>query len=316
MKITIMTEPLSAYYRCRTVARKYIRHIPCNYGGHYSVTRSLFDGFRAIGFNEYNYRPVYRDIAEHVHVLSGIPALRYAIALKQKGLVKRLTAGPNIIAYADQKGWEYLLDENVNQILFPSQNNADYFCRYLPELKKKTAVFASGIDESQFKPKNMHRKYVLVYLKHVSEYWGNYISYILKKHGFQPYIIKYGSYHLSGYKSILNRSKFMISISLHDTQGLYLAEAWAMDCPTVCYNSHFRSFPGTKTYVAGNQLGSPYVCSENGAVFDSMSDLERILKDYRNMTVQWHAREWVLRNMTDAVCSRHFLELIRERECV
>lgn len=310
--LTIMTEPLSPYYKCRTFVRKFIRNIPNNYGGHYSVTRSLFDGFDKIGFKEYNYRPALKNIGEHVHVLSGALALKYALDLKRKGIVKRVTTGPNTIAFPDQEGVEYLKDPCVDLILFPSQMNADYFCRYIPELKGKVKPFASGINIDDFYPANTERKYALIYSKYVDSYWGNYISYILEKHGFRPHIIQYGNYNLDEYKQILSVSKFMISLSKHDTQGLYLAEAWAMDCPTICYNSHFCSFSTTATYVEGNQIGSPYVCEENGALFDSIDELERIIVEYEVRKQAWHPREYVLRHMTDAICSQHFLDLITE----
>lgn len=307
--ITIMTEPLSVYYKCRTMARKYIRRIPNNYGGHYSVTRSLFDGFQAIGFYDYNYRPPKADLYEHVHVLSGIPALKYGIDLKRKGVVKRLTAGPNFINFSDWVGWECLIDENIDCLLFPSQNTIDYFKRYIPELEAK--AFASGVDEKEFMPRDVERKYVLLYLKAVDSYWGDYISHILKSSGFTPRIIKYGRYTLKEYKQLLNQSIFMISLSRHDTQGLYLAEAWAMDCPTLCWNSHFCPFPNTGTHLEGNQLGSPYVCKENGMMFDSIGELEDIIKKYEKLVTTIHPRTWLLENMTDAVCSRRFLKLIR-----
>lgn len=313
MGLTIMTEPLSINYRIRTIARKYIRHIPNNYGGHYSVTRSLFEGFNAIGFQNYNYRPALKDIHKHVHVLSGIPALKYAIELKEKGIIKRVTAGPNIIGFPDSEGWEYLLNKNVELLLFPSQNTIEFFCRYIPDLRKKARAFASGINETNFKPQEAERKYVLLYLKCVSSYWGDYISYVLKTHGFVPYMIQYGNYTLDEYKQILNQSLFMISISIHDTQGLYLAEAWAMNCPTICYNSQFSSFPTTKTINEGSLLGSPYVCSENGAAFNSIEQLEQILIEYKKGNMLWRPREWVLENMTDAVCSQKFLDLVQDQ---
>lgn len=308
-----MTEPLSMYYRGRVIARKYLRKIPNNYGGHYSVTRSLFDGFKEVGFQDYNYRPSLRSIHKHVHVLSGIPALKYAIKLKEKGVIDKITAGPNIIGFPDSKGWEYLLDKNVELVLFPSMNTTDFFCKYIPELRNKVRVFASGINANEFKPKPMKRQYVLLYLKCVSSYWGDYISYILRKHGFVPYVIQYGSYTLDEYKGLLNKSLFMISISKHDTQGLYLAEAWAMDCPTVCYNSCFSSFPTTKTINEGSQLGSPYVCGKNGVVFNSIEQLEYILIQYKTGNILWRPRKWVLENMTDAICSQKFLDLVLER---
>ncbi len=308
--LTIMTEPLSLYYRSRVYMRKFIRKIPNNYGGHYSVTRSLFDGFDRIDFKEYNYRPSMKNIGEHVHVLSGISTLNYALELRKKGIIKRITTGPNTIAFPDEQYYEQLKNPNIDLILFPSKMNADYFCRYIPELRGKVRAFASGINEEEFIPIETKRKYVLIYSKNVDNYWGDYISYILEKHAFKPYIIRYGSYNLDEYKRILNRSKFMISLSKHDTQGIYLAEAWAMDCPTICFNSHFCSFPSTATYVEGNQIGSPYVCEENGALFDSITELEKIISEYEIRKQAWHPREYVLKHMTDSVCSQHFLDLV------
>lgn len=310
MALTFLTEPLTSYYRVRTAARNYIKKIPHNYGGHYGVTRSLFDGFAAIGFSEFNYRPALKNVHEHVHVLSGVPGLKYAIDLKKTGKVERVTAGPNIIGLPDDTGWEYLVDDNVDLLLFPSQNTIDYFEHYIPGIKSKSKPFASGVNEKDFSPKDIERDQVLIYLKDVNIYWGQYISFLLQKRGFKSYIISYGFYNLEEYKQLLNRSLFMISLSKHDTQGIYLAEAWAMDCPTVCWNSHFCAFPTTKTVIEGNQLGSPYVCNENGKLFDTMEQLEAIIDTYPSQKEFWHPREWVLNNMTDGVCSRNFLDLI------
>ncbi|MBL4668384.1 MAG: hypothetical protein JKY30_03885 [Flavobacteriales bacterium] len=109
--ITILTEPsFILFYHLKKEVKNFIkkkllnREIPW-YAGHYAVVRSLIDGLEKIN-QEYNYNPTSSSkIASHVHVLAGVNTLKAAIRLKQKGKIKRLTAGPNIvISSADENG--------------------------------------------------------------------------------------------------------------------------------------------------------------------------------------------------------------------
>lgn len=310
-ELTILTAPVGLYYTAKDIGKKIIKHI--NYGGHAAVTRSLIEGLDKIGYDRYNYQPTFeKDIAQNVHVLAGVKTLEYAIELKKKGKIKRLTAGPNIVVFSTDYN-SLIADENIDLYLQPSQWAADLHVELEPKLKDRCIPWAAGIDISKFTNTDKKKKnYVLIYHKDESNQFCYRVDYLLRKHGFQTVIIKYGSYKFDDYIRILSEVEFAVVISRQESQGICLAEAWAMDVPTICFDPHYYRWspPNQDIEKQGNISTCPYLTEKTGVTYAEMSELEEIISNWDKYADTFSPREWAIANMSDEVCARDFLKKV------
>lgn len=315
-KITILTCPLKhgyfepVYLKLRKIYHKV--HNTSNYGGHPAVTRSLIEGFNKIGFKEFNYLPHnINQIAPHVHVLAGTETLKYALQLKQKGIIKKLTAGPNIVTFSNELNG-LVANRNIDLYLQPSKWCVDLQIRLNSSLKDRCKVWPAGIDLEKFVPDiTSVKKQVLIYHKNESNQFCYRIEKLVKKYGYQTKIIKYGSYKHDEYIGELMKSKFMVCISDSESQGLFLSEAWAMDVPTLCFDPCYYHFKTPFDLEINREITScPYLTECTGLRFYEMSELELILKDYDKYECHFKPRSWVEKNLSDEICARKFLDLM------
>ncbi|MCM1236048.1 MAG: hypothetical protein NC489_38665 [Ruminococcus flavefaciens] len=316
-ELTILTEPVQCYYIIKIAAKKLLIK-NYKYGGHATVTRSLIEGLDKIGYTAYNYRPYKeKDIAEHVHVLAGIETLRYAIDLKKKGKIKYLTAGPNVVVFSTDAE-SIIADENIDLYLQPSQWAADFHIELNSALKNRCVAWAAGVDLDKLESRKYlcKRKQVLIYHKDESEQFCYRVDFILRKHGYNTVILKYGNYRFDDYVKLLGESEFMVVISRQESQGIYLAEAWAMNVPTICFEPHYYKWNYDYMTVEkeGNISTCPYLTKETGVTFAEMKELDNIVSDIDKLLTGVHPREWVINNMSDEICAKHFLKLIMNKE--
>lgn len=73
------------------------------YGDHAIRTTRMIEGIKKLNYIDFNYRPKHvSEIGEQVHVLANARILRFAIELKWRGYIKKLTAGANIVTFSDE----------------------------------------------------------------------------------------------------------------------------------------------------------------------------------------------------------------------
>lgn len=337
-KITILTEPIKLMnlnywirYFCNKFyfskkfnflrpLREIIRNFQPGYidrlefGGHTAVTRSLIEGFNKIGFNDYIYRPKsINAVTQEVHVLAGVDTLKQAIDLKKRGVITKLTAGPNIVVFADENN-SIIADTNIDLYLQPSQWATDLHIEIEPRLKGRCVAWPSGIDITKFNPNAKIKdevSNVLIYHKAESDQFCHRIECILKKYGYNPIVLKYHKYEWDEYIEILNKCLFSICISRQESQGIFLTEIWAMDVPTLCYDPHYYVWdePYHKE-VIGNISTCPYLCEKTGLRWIEISELEKIIQNIPEIISQFEPRKWVMENMTDEICAKKFLKIM------
>ena len=312
MKFTILTEPVGMYYNYRTKIKKIVGR-DRGFGGHAAVTRSLITGLNAVADIEYNYRPKREsDIYPNVHVLAGVKTLQYAIDLKKAGKIKHLTAGPNIVVFStDADG--IASNEEIDAFFQPSQWAADLFISQTPSLKGRCIPWAAGIDLTKFFAEgNRLKRKVLIYHKGDSMQFCYRLQFVVRQYGYEPIVISYGNYNLEEYISALSESLFMISDSRIESQGIFMAEAWAMDVPTICFDAHYYhwSYGNNELDLEGSVSSCPYLSDETGVRFETISELKYILENWSAISPSMHPRKWVEENMSDEACAKRFIKIV------
>ncbi len=315
MNLTILTEPvtMNAHIKelCKGVFGKHRK-----YGGHYAVTRSLIEGLDKIGYEHFNYRPKSEnDIFENVHVLAGVSTLKYALAIKKKGKIKHLSAGPNVVVFSTDHN-KLICDKDLDFYVQPCGWAARMHKDMAAELENKCFCWPAGVDIDRFCPSlYKDRNSVLIYYKEGSRQFMWLIEYHLRMRGFHTMVIEYGKYEMCEYIDCLARVSAMVVIGGKESQGLFLAEAWAMDVPTMCYETNYYRWEDENRLleIRGDQLSCPYLSDETGEVFSDMKDLDAILDQWDVKLSGKSPRRWVEMNMTDEVCARQFVWLLEKQ---
>jgi|SRR5579863_464023 len=211
---------------------------PCDRGPA-CVVMSLIRGLQKLNIS-FNHNPTTIDeVAEIVVILSDAHNVKTAIEWKKAGRIKHIFAGPNLMTRSYEH--DYLLaSPELDVILVPSDWTRINFIQDDARLTEKIKIWYTGIDETYWKPMT-HRTgggsdNVLIYDKYADQRFCNQIQKLLVNHGWNPLILKYGSYNHQHYQELLNASAFAIFLSRSESQGIALAESWAMDVPTLVWN--------------------------------------------------------------------------------
>jgi len=308
-KITILTEP--THETPMTNVHAFKRYVKTVLGhalrGPSAVLRSLTEGFKGEGIH-FNYNPKsIKEIGDVVVVLSHIEALREAIELKRSGKIKKILAGPNLMNLSNEFDG-ILASGEIDICLVPCEWVQVAYEEDNPALVGRIRVWPAGVDEKFWHPKKIEKsKEVLIYWKTESEEFIRGIENKLGEFGYKPFRIRYSKYSRDEFREKLSRALFSVFVSKSESQGIALAESWAMDVPTLVWNPKPSEINGR---IYSCISSSPYLNSRLGVEWKTMSDLESLLKQMGSMLCQFQPREWVLENMTDKVSAQLLLKMI------
>lgn len=284
--------------------------IPNHMGhSHAAVTHSLCRGLTELGI-PFNINPQSSHaLASIVMVLGDPEALKQCIILKRLKKIKTLIVGPNVLASGDSEK-NILAAPEIDYALQPSPWAVQGCLDTNPYLSAhKMYAWPAGVNAQVWSPsaEQHKKKYVLVYRKTELECFCNTIEKILHAQGYTTRRITYGSYSPEQYLHLLNGAQFAVFISRSESQGLALAEAWAMDVPTLVWD------PGELYYMGRfyNPVSScPYLSTATGMAFKGLKDFESALIEFAQKICTFSPRIWVLENMTDRHCAQHLLQII------
>lgn len=279
-------------------------------GGHHAVTRSIISGLNALGV-EYNYDPINStNIAEVAIVLSGTEALKKCIELKKQGKIKTLFAGPNMVVHADDNNC-IMGSKEIDRLLIPSEWVKIAYERECAKTKGKIYIWPSGVDEDNWKPllnKEKSNKILLykkIDSKDLPKGFYNNIYEVIKKKGYDTIELQYGEYTSREFMNALNECRAMVYVSKTESQGLALLESWAMNVPTLVWESGVKMISGRKYKITST---APYLTEETGMFWKSTDDLGRQLNIIEDTKIK--PRRWVEKNMTDAItCKKLLVEI-------
>lgn len=271
-------------------------------GGHYAVTRSLLAGMRQIGLPfSYNYPLLPSRTAL---VLAGLDTLRFAIEQKRAGRIDFLAAGPNICV-APSLCDNMVADAAVDVYLVNSEWTRRMYVEDCPALDGRIAVWPAGVDADFWSRRNPpRRRHVLLYVKNDHAPIGAVQDVLARLH-LAVTVLRYGEYTTDSFKALLESSECMICMGGPESQGIALAEAWAMDVPTFVWSGADRVWP-----VPAYASSAPYLSEETGAFWGECAELEAALESfYENR--QWYSpRKYVLRELTDEVSAVKLMHIV------
>lgn len=283
------------------------------YPGHCALVRSVVEGLRAVGA-DFNFNPRRLSDVGRVVYAPANESLLQAAAMKRAGRIDYLVAGPVNALFADESDG-ILLTPEIDRLIVAHEWQAD-FVRDFPGARAKCRACPCGVDVEWWRPSGRARtSTALVYWKSGDEGFCAQVEQIVKACGLDPHRVRalHGEHALfspADYRALLDQSAIGVFLSTFETQGLALAEAWSMDVPAVVWDPRGAAQWRGRTFQSHSS--APYLTPATGRLWRTIDQLEPVLRSALADRASFHPREWMLANMTDAICSAALLEIIRE----
>ena len=99
----------------------------------------------------------------------------------------------------------------------------------------------------------------------------------------------------------------MVGFTRDETQGIAFAEAWACDVPTFIWSNSEPTYLG----VAYGGSTAPYLTDATGVFFSNVDDFRELLSRWDRGGFDFKPRQWCRENMSDEVCARELLTIVR-----
>lgn len=235
-------------------------------------------------------------------VLSNASTLRWAIAQKKLGKIKKIIAGPNIAISPNDDGgiWR---DKNLDVIIVPSLWVKEHYINEAPELAGKIQIWAAGVEKVELK----NYKKTIDFLLY-NKLYNNELVGSIKKHlnnlGFKVVELVYGKFTQAEYFKLLEQAKFEIYISESESQGLGMFEAWARNVPIFVWE---RGFWKAKNYSWKGNTASPYVAEQLGDRFKDFEEFKLKLPTF--MKSDFAPKYFVDNNFTNKISAEKYLSI-------
>ena len=215
-------------------------------------------------------------------------------------------------------------EDLVGRCVFNSLSKwvGDYYLELGGELIMPLAYFPFAVDTDRFRPvDNIIKEYdCLVYIKRRSNELVNNVLGLLDQKGLTYRIFRYGSYNEEDYRDALHKSKFMITLDAHESQGFGLEEAMSSGVPLLVmdaqsmYDEMDNGFTATYEYLRPKKLlatSVPYWSDECGIKVTNQSDIsgaiDRMMNEYKSFT----PRDYIVRTLSNEVCMKRILDYFK-----
>lgn len=272
-----------------------------------AVLDGLTSGLKKIN-EPFQINPSIREISETVGVLSGIGALKLAIKLKKRGLIKHLTAGPNIIVMPHEYN-KIICDPNIDKVLVPSEWVKNLYLDQAPEISSKVFVWPAGTNmDSIFFDSN--RTECIIYKKNVPEEIYTSIIKDLDNRNLKYNLLEYGKFKKEDYFRLLEKSKFMIYLQNTESQGLALQEAWARNVPTLVWNIGHVLY--LDKFHIKDKISAPYLNERSGMFFQNEKDFSSKIDIFIKNLDKFDPQKYCAETLSDIISAKMYANIVNE----
>jgi hypothetical protein len=306
--------PLDRYPR--RMIRRIVRGKP-RIGGQKRVFLNLCAGLDRIGipYRVNNYRYI-KQHPKEVACIIGKPHVLDKIEWKNPILF-----GASIFSHPSDDP-ELLKRLPIHNVLVPGEWMRKM---YEPYYGDKVLAWPVGIDTDTWTPVPPVRKDVDILLYDKVRWEHNHyeqelitpIKSCLERQGLKIVVIRYGFYKEEEFQSLLNRSKAMIFLCEHETQGLAYQQALSCRVPILAWDrGEFWQdpsyFPHKVKFAPVSSV--PYWDKRCGVKFKDMGEFPTKLEEFLDKlnSQQFAPRDYILENLTLKKCAHHYLEILEK----
>ena len=277
-------------------------------GGPQAVIESLLAGLADLNI-PHRYNPWQHQVTPTVSVVRGVDTLRWALEQKQKGFIKTIIAGPNIVV-APPDEQNLIKSPLIDKVIVPSEWNKKWWMTFDQLFETRATVWAAGVTDhgGTRNPKGV----CIVYSKNADERLFNKIMETLWTHKLPIVVSNYGQFRQAEYFRLLKHARMLVYLSEYESQGIALNEAWMADIPTLVWNRGYFMYQDKRFEDA--TVGAPYLTADAGLPFEGDADFELKLIEFLEKYDTFKPREYSLAHFTNAICARKYLNIIEDAQ--
>jgi hypothetical protein len=251
-----------------------------------------------------------------VGVLSGLDALEAAIRWRRQSSQRRLLVGPNVAALPSVAP-ALMTAPEIDLCVVASEWVKGEFERDSPELIGRIGIWPAGVDVERWRPDGAAPRQIrraVMFVKRLANHTSERVFddamldaawKALRGAGLEVTVLRYGQFAPDGFARALDGAELVVCFGYSETQGMALAEAWAMDVPTLVWNGG-RTRWREHTYESSP---APYLSAATGAEFRTIEELHALVDRWDSLRPGFAPRDWVLSNMTDEICAQSYWDL-------
>jgi hypothetical protein len=122
----------------------------------------------------------------------------------------------------------------------------------------------------------------------------------LTRSGLSYAVLRYGDHKQATYRKLLARSRFMVFLSEHETQGLAYQEAMASNLPVLAWDPGFWVDPNRLKYTSNpvHACSVPYFNDECGATFCRPEQFDSALEAFVRRLDSFRPRQFVQQHLS------------------
>jgi len=231
----------------------------------------------------------------------------------------QIVAGVGLMDHPGQ--WPDLCEQYpIKTYLQPSKWAADLYRPYFGS--QRVDLWAAGIQTDVWAPKPEVKKDidVLIYDKirwrreETQEPRKELIETIAHTRGLNTFHLRYGSYTPEEYQELLSRSRSLVFLCEHESQGLAYQEALSSDVPVLAWENGYCLSPDYEKWFPQKIRATsvPHFDSRCGMKFVGLHDVEDVFDEFWSsvITSAYTPREYILENLTLERSAAEFLEFI------
>jgi glycosyltransferase involved in cell wall biosynthesis len=301
----------------RRIIRRIVRGKP-KWGGVQQVAISLMKGLGKLGidyrFNDYSY---IKQHPEEIACIIGKPHVLF-----DKEWKNPIIFGPGIYSHPIDCPNLFKDYPNVKRFLVPGEW---MFKMCKPYYGDKVVYWPAGIDTERWQPCDSADKQFdfLIYDKVRWEHDRfekeliEPIKKVLDKHERSHQVITYGKYNHGELTEKLKKSKAVIFLCEHETQGLAYQQILATNTPILAWDrgGYWQDpeyFPKKVKYQPVSSV--PYWDGRCGIKFTGADDFEKQLETFLSDLDKFKPRGYIMENLTLEKCAEKYLKIYKEVE--
>jgi glycosyltransferase involved in cell wall biosynthesis len=195
----------------------------------------------------------------------------------------------------------------------------DLFFEHVHSFKMPVVPMPFSVDTTRFNTHNLEKDIdCLLYIKHRSEYDVSNVINTIKSSNLRYEVLTYGSYNEDQYINLLRRSKFMIVLDAHESQGFALQEAMSCNVPLLVIDATSMY----DEYSYGRQIYSNYkpmalkatsvsYWSDECGIKTTITDLAEKIELMKEEWQTFRPRNFIVRELSEVPCMKKILDYFK-----